>query len=198
MGAAEIISLSEVRASQQWMQLREQLHARFDRWLDGLQEQLPEPAAPLAAVTAAIWQLRQDLTGGIAETILTQTHRREQSRKQASCAQCERAVKARPVVARTVETMVGAVQLERPYFYCPRCRCGRYPFDERVDLTPGRHQLDVQQAAAQLVIELPYATAQTVFRDLTGVSLGSERMHTTTNQVAEGLTVLEAGSGAGH
>jgi hypothetical protein len=191
MGAAKIISLSEVRASRHWELLREQLHARFDRWLDGLQEQLPEPAAPLAAVTAAIWQLRQDLTGGIAETMLTQAHRGEQSRQHAPCAQCERSLPARPCVARTVETMVGAVQLERPYFYCPRCRCGRYPFDESVALTPGRHQLDVQQAAAQLVIELPYGTAQTVFRDLTGVSMGSERLHTKTNQVAEGLTVLD-------
>ena len=44
---------------------------------------------------------------------------------------------------------------------------------------------------AQVVIEMPYATAQTLFRDLTGVGMGSERMHTVTNQVAEGLTVLE-------
>lgn len=189
MGAAEIISLSDVRASRDWELLREQLHTRFARWLDGLQERLPEPTAPLAEVTEAIWQLRQDLTGGIAETILTQAHRGEQSRAHAPCAQCERPLSARPPVARTVETMVGAVHLERPYFYCPCCRCGRYPFDERGDLTPGRHQLDVQKAAAQLVIELPYDTAQTVFRDLTGVSMGSERMHTKTNEMAAGLTV---------
>jgi hypothetical protein len=180
MGAAEIISLSEVRASREWALLREQLHARFDHWLDRLQEQLPEPAAPFTTVTETVWKLRQELTGGIAETILTQAHGGEQSRQHARCAQCERALQARPAVARTVETMVGAVPIERPYFYCPRCRCGRYPFDESVALTPGRHQLDVQQAATQLVIELPYATAQTVFRDLTGVSLGSERMQTTT------------------
>ncbi len=191
MGYAEIISLSAVRASRQWDLLREQLHARFDQWLDGLQEQLPEPAAPLAAVTETVWNLRQDLTGGLTETIIMQAHAGEQSRKQAPCAQCERPLQARPTVARTVETMVGAVQIERPYFYCPGCRCGRYPFDETLDLTPGRKQLDVQKAAAQVVVELPYDTAQTVFRDLTGVDMSSERMHAVTNQVAEGLTVLD-------
>ena len=36
MGYAEVISLSEVRASKQWDLLREQLHARFDQWLDRL------------------------------------------------------------------------------------------------------------------------------------------------------------------
>lgn len=191
MGYAEIISLSEVRASRQWARLREQLHARFDHWLDRLQEQLPEPAATLAEVTETVWNLRQDLTGSLSETIITQAHLGEQSRKQAPCAQCDRPLKARPAVARTVETMVGAVQIERPYFYCPSCRCGRYPFDETLDLTPGRKQLDVQKAAAQVVVELPYDAAQTVFRDLTGVGMGSERMHTVTNQVAEGLTVLD-------
>jgi hypothetical protein len=49
----------------------------------------------------------------------------------------------------------------------------------------------VQQRAAKTVIEMPYDEAQTFFHDLTGVNMGSERMHTLTNQVAEGLTVLD-------
>jgi hypothetical protein len=49
----------------------------------------------------------------------------------------------------------------------------------------------MQQAAAQLVTEVPYDTAQALFRDLTGVPFGSERMHTLTNQVAENLTVVD-------
>jgi hypothetical protein len=197
MGYAEIISLSAVRASRHWALLREQLHARFDHWLDELQEQLPEPAAPLTAVTETVWKLRQDLTGGLTETIITQAHLGEQSRKQAPCPQCDRPLLARPAVGRTVETLVGAVQIKRPYFYCPGCHCGRYPFDETLDLTPGRKQLDVQKAAAQVVVELPYDTAQTVFRDLTGVSMGSERMHTMTNHVAADLTVLDVAPSRG-
>ena len=87
--------------------------------------------------------------------------------------------------------MVGSVRLERPYFYCRVCREGVYPLDEVLDLTPGRHQLDVQQAAAKLVIETSYDEAQNLFRELTGVHLGSERMHTLTNQAVEGLSVLD-------
>jgi hypothetical protein len=191
MGYAEVISLDEVRASKQWDLLREQLHSRFDQWLDRLQEQLPEPGSTLAQVTETVWNLRQDLTGGLTETIITHAHRSEQSRKQAHCSQCDRPLKARPAVARTVETMVGSVQLERPYFYCTACRCGRYPFDEALGLTPGRKQLDVQKAAAQVIIEMPYDEAQTLFSDLTGVAISSERMHTLANQAAEGLSLLD-------
>jgi hypothetical protein len=61
-----------------------------------------------------------------------------------------------------------------------------YPFDRALALAPGRTQLDVQQAAAQVAIEMPYEEAQTLFSDLTGVALGSERLHTFVHQAAEG------------
>jgi hypothetical protein len=34
MGAAEVISFEEVRARKQWDTLRQQLHKRFDQWLE--------------------------------------------------------------------------------------------------------------------------------------------------------------------
>jgi hypothetical protein len=74
MGCAEIISLAEVRARKQWETLRQDLHSRFDQWLNRLEERLPEPACTLAEVSDIVWQLRQDLTGGLTETILTQAH----------------------------------------------------------------------------------------------------------------------------
>ena len=83
------------------------------------------------------------------------------------------------------------MQVERPYFYCTSGCGGIYPFDQALALAPGRTQLDVQQAAAQVAIEMPYEEAQTLFSDLTGVALGSERLHTFVHQAAEGLTVLD-------
>ena len=139
-----------------------------------------------------MWKLRQDLTGGLSETIVEQAHVGERTRQYTYCPQCGRRLRARPLVPRTVETMVGPVQVERPYFYGTSSGCGGvYPFDEAVDLVPGCKQLAVQKAAAQLAIEMPYEEAQTLFSDLTGVKLGSERLHTFTHRAAEGLTVLD-------
>jgi len=191
MGAAEVISFEEVRARKQWDALRGQLHTRFDQWLDALEAQLQEPAPSLAQVTETVWNLRQALTGGLTEAIVEHAHRGEHTRQQSRCPQCDRLLKARAPVQRTVETLVGAVQLERPYCYCPACHVGRYPLDEVLGLSPGRIQLEVQKAAAKLITEVPYDEAQRLFGDLTGMSMGSERMHTYTHQVAEGLTVLD-------
>ena len=45
MGAAEVIAFEEVRASKQWSALRQQLHERFDHWLDTLEQAWHEPPA---------------------------------------------------------------------------------------------------------------------------------------------------------
>jgi uncharacterized protein UPF0236 len=191
MGAAEVISFEEVRARKQWDALRRQLHTSFDQWLDGLEAQLQEPAPTLAQVTETVWNLRQELTGGLTQTIVEHTHLGEHTRKQVPCPQCNGLLTARAPVPRTVETLVGPVELERPYFYCRACRRGVYPLDEALDLVAGRTQLDVQKVAAKLVTAVPYDEAHTLLSDLPGVSMGSERMHTCTNQVAVGLTVVD-------
>jgi hypothetical protein len=191
VGQAEVISLDDVRASQQWVSLRQQLHDDFDQWLDQLQAELPDPETTLAQITETVWALRQDLTGSLTEAVVEHAHRFESMRKQIVCETCQRVLTTRPAVPRTVETLVGSIRLERPYFYCQVCKEGVYPLDEALGLTPGRTQLDVQKAAAKLVIETPYDEAQVLFHDLTGVSLSAERMHTLTNRTAEGLSVLD-------
>jgi hypothetical protein len=155
MGAAEVISFEEVRARKQWDALRGQLHTRFDQWLDALEAQLPEPALSLAQVTEMVWNLRQALTGDLTEARVEHAHRGEHTRQQSRCPPCDRLLKARAPVQRTVETLVGLIHLERPYFYCPACHTGLYPLDKVLDLSPGRTQLDVQKAVAKLTTEVP-------------------------------------------
>jgi hypothetical protein len=190
MGATEVISCEEARARKQWSTLRQPLHQRFNQWLDTLEQQWHEPPSTLTEVTTTVWDLRQQLTGGITETIVAHVHRGEHDRTQGTCPRCEGVLSARERVCRTVETLVGPVPLERPSFSCRACHSGVYPLDEVLGLVPGRKQLDVQKAVATLVTEVPYDEAQTLFGALTGVHVGRERMHTLTNQVAQELTVL--------
>jgi hypothetical protein len=127
MGQAEVISLGEVRASKQWASLRQQLHDYFDLWLDDLQAKLPDPETPLTEIIETLWDLRQDLTGSLTEAIVDFGHRFEFMRQQVVCQTCQCLVTARPLVPRTVETMVGSVRLERPYFLLSRVPCRELP-----------------------------------------------------------------------
>ena len=148
MGAAEVISFEEVRARKQWSTLRHQLHERFDQWLDTLEQAWHEPPATLSEVTATVWDLRQQLTGGITETIVAQAHEGERQRTQARCPRCARVRKVQEHVWRTVETMVGPVELERPSGACRACRAGLSPLDAARGVVAGCQQLDRQHAAA--------------------------------------------------
>jgi hypothetical protein len=167
------------------------LHERFDRWLDQLETALPEGEPTLGQVSATIWAGRQQLTGGVAETIGHHPHQEEQRRSYLSCPTCARLLPARGPVPRCIETMVGLVALERPYFYGQDCRAGSYPLDEALEVSAGRLQRDVQQAAVDLAPELPYETASTLLGRLSGITVSSERMPTFTHDVAEGLSVVE-------
>ena len=189
--AAEVISLDEVRARKQWDTLRQHLHDRFDQWLDGLEAQLPEPEPTLVEVSETIRALRQQLTGGLAETIVQHTHPEEQSRAHLTCPTCARLLAARGPVHRRVETMMGGLAFARPYFSCRVCHQGNDPLDDALGLSAGGIQRDVPQATAHLVTAWPSETSSTLLGALSGVTVSRERMHTWMNQVAEGLTVLD-------
>jgi hypothetical protein len=55
-------------------------------------------------------------------------------------------VQVRGLVSRSVETLVGEVSLECPYFYCLESQRGIYPMDEALELSERRKQRDVQEA----------------------------------------------------
>ena len=190
MGAA-VIALAEVRAQKQRVEYRQHLHACFDQWLDTLESHMKDPKPTLADLTHAVWACRQELTGQLTTMLLEQRFAAEQAQRQAPCPQCGRVVEARAVPTRTVETLVGKVEVARPYFYCVPCGHGFAPLEAVLGLAAGRKQFDLQRAAAKLTAEVPYETARELFADLTGVSLGTERLHTVTNAVAEDLGVLD-------
>ncbi len=168
MGAAAVISLVEAREQRQRAEYRRQLHEQFDLWLDTLEGQMKEPKPTLEQITRAVWAQRPALTGQLVEAVVGQRYGREQAQPHAPCPQCGRPVAARGVVSRTLETLVGEVELARPYFYCVPCGQGFCPLDAALGLAGGRKQFDLQQAAAKLAAEVPYDTAQELFRGLTG------------------------------
>lgn len=68
MGAAAVISLAEVREKKQRAEFRQQLHARFDHWIDALEAQMKEPKPALEQITRVVWEARQELTGSLTAT----------------------------------------------------------------------------------------------------------------------------------
>jgi len=191
MGAAAVISLAEVREKKQRAEFRRQLHECLDEWLDALEEKVKEPKPTLEHLTRAVWELRQELTGSLTEAVLEQRWGAEQAQTRAPCPGCGQEVEARGVVRRTLQTLVGTMELARPYFYCVPCGQGFAPLDRALGLAPGHKQFDVHQAVAKLTAEVPYETACELFAELTGLKVSESSAHMLTNEIARGVGVLE-------
>jgi len=191
MAYAAVLSLEEYRDAQRRTEVRQRLHDRFDRWLQRMEDQVKEPKPTLQELTEAVFALRQELTQAVTEGLVEQAHRAALEQRTAACPQCGQTLSARGPQERTVETLVGAVRLRRPYFYCEPCQRGSAPLDATLGLTARRKQPDVQKAAVKLTKEVPYESACELFEELTGLPLSAHTAHEVTQAVAEGLTVLD-------
>ena len=130
---------------------------------------------------------RHELTGMITESLVRQRHAEALEQERAPCPQCERSVRSRGLVPRRVETLVGELTLERPYFYCERCKRGFYPLDEVLELSEHRKQWDIQEAGARLAAEVPFGEAQALFSQLTGMTLSDHTPHQVVGELGQDL-----------
>jgi hypothetical protein len=194
MTCSAILSLEDFRDTHRRAAMRQRLHDRFDRWLEQLEDGMQDPTPTLAALTQAVLALRQELTHAVTEGLVEHTHHAALEQRTAVCPQCGPTLAVRAPQDRTVETLVGAIRLRRPYFYCERCQCGTTPLDQALQLTKRRKPPDVQKAAVQLTKEIPYETACALFEELTGLPLSAHTAHDVTPAVAAGVTVLDVAS----
>jgi hypothetical protein len=191
MVTASVLALEE--PAPDWIRTptRRDLHESFDLWLDGLEDAVKEEPTSLDALTREVLAQRQELTAQVTEFLVAKRHTQALEQKSAPCPQCGRILPARGLVSRTVETLVGEVTLERPYFYCLECKHGFYPLDETLGLSERRKQWDIQEAGARLAAEVPFETAQELFSQLTGLTLSDHTAHEVVREVGRGLGVLE-------
>lgn len=191
MVTASVLALEEPTPNWIKAPTRRELHENFDLWLDSLEEAVKGDLPSLDVLTRAVLARRQELTGQVTEALVSQRHAQALGQQNAPCPHCGGSLPARGLVSRTVETLVGEVALERPYFYCLQCKQGFYPLDKALELSERRKQWDIQEAGARLAAEVPFETAQELFRQLTGLSLSAHTTHQVVEEVGQGLGVLE-------
>ena len=136
MVTAPVLTWEEADPGWSRTQARRELHQEFDLWLDEAEEGMKEEPTSLGALTKAVFARRHELTGMITESLVRQRHAEALGQERAPCSQCGRSVRSRGLVSRMVETLVGEMTLERPYFYCDGCKRGFYPLDEALEPSP--------------------------------------------------------------
>jgi hypothetical protein len=191
MAAAAVISCEETRPSFAKPRVRHQLYAYLDGWVDRLEANMPEEPPSLEALTHAVFRMRQEWTGRIPQALVAQPPPCVLHQRTMPCPPCPCMLPARPAQPRPVHTMVGEVALARPSCYGTHCQQGFAPLDDALQLSERRTPWDVPQAAARLAAEVPGATAQELFTQLTGLSLSHQTRHAVAGELSHALEVLD-------
>lgn len=193
MGAS-VLSLEAYWNRQQDQPFRQRVHQAVDAFLDRLEKTMSaegESIPSLWSISQNIRQERSGLTGSVAQAYVERTYGTYLHQEYATCPDCSKSLKARPSRGRTVETLVGSIRLERPYFYCPSCRKGFYPLDEALGLSERQKQYDIQEAATELALEMPYERAALLLDKWMDASISDCALHEVLNQVGADLDVLD-------
>src|SRR5262245_49206650 len=105
MATAAVISCEETRQAFVNTRARQQLHAYMDGWRDRVEAAMPEDTPSLEELTHAVFARRQELTGKITETLVTQRHAQALHQRTLPCPHCQRLLPARSAPPRTVHTL---------------------------------------------------------------------------------------------
>lgn len=91
--------------------------------------------------------------------------------------------------AKTIDTVLGPIQITRAYYHCPRCHHGLAPKDDQLgitgtSITPGLQAM-IDRAAACV----PFAKAEALLAELAGLTLTTKRVQRAAE--ADGLALQE-------
>lgn len=189
-----VLSLEAFREKQAQAGFRTQVHQAVDEMLDCLEVDMSDSGSPLPRLhelTEAVRQDRAGLSATIVKAYVERVYGNYLRQDRADCPQCGRSLKGRPGRRRTVETLVGSVTLERPYFHCPACQKGFYPLDEALGLSAHTKQYDVQEAATELALEMPYERAMQVLSKWTDATVSDCVLHEFVQDFGTSLGLLD-------
>ena len=172
---------------------RKKIHEALEAWLDGLEESLMNAGErpTLEALTGAIRGSRQELMAKVAKAWIERRYREELEQRVAGCPKCGGRVFRSGLKPRRLDTLIGTVTVERPYFYCERCQLGFSPLDDILALSGGEKQYDLHKAAVKLAMEMPYREASALLGDLLGAPMSDHVIHDVVGEVAKSPSAEE-------
>jgi uncharacterized protein with PIN domain len=90
----------------------------FDQWMEW-DERTSEPN--MTQIEEVVLQLRQKLGEQMTQALLERQEKRQPVEKM-SCPHCQGEVETKGQKRNRVESLVGRLEIERSYYYCPHCR----------------------------------------------------------------------------
>jgi hypothetical protein len=126
--------------------------------------------ATVEEIEAAAVEAGRALALGVAEQGLGASARSSYERCSRPCG-CGRKAKFMGYRPRLLVTVAGEVRVERPYYYCRRCRTGQLPWDQAIGLSDRCYTPGVKAMVSQAAARMSYQDTVAFLAELTPVRL---------------------------
>jgi hypothetical protein len=161
----------------------------LDKRLDQIEEEYS--MENLGEISKAIFQERAEILGQLILGFIKKKYGHLLNQQKCDCPDCGKSMQRYEKLSKTIQTLAGHFELERPYFYCRACHFGYFPLDEALGLSESSKQYDVQDVEAWLSSETAYETASETYERITGVTLSEHHMHEVTNAIGQEVGILD-------
>jgi hypothetical protein len=187
MGA--VVRLEQYRQQSDAEKWRQAGYKAIDQMIDKLKDKTEGKG--FEEISEMLRREGQSVTGAILEEMLKSRGASQRAALTYVCEECGRTLRRQGKPhRRKLESLHGALEIERPYFYCKPCGRGYYPFDQELEIAPEQKQYDLQRAAAELFTEVPFARASQIFQRLTGVEMSDHCQQEVAAKLGEAADVV--------
>lgn len=178
MNTAPVLDTSQLDSQSFPEQIRAMGYKIVDQFVEAIAPKLSQAGKMSIRELSSLFQeQKQQFFGQMLQGFIQLLHRDSLNQEYAACPECGKKHKRRRMASREIETRHGPSLIERPYFYCPKCKIGYCPVDNDLELSPGKKQSDLQDLALEFMAEMPFERASELFYKATGIPYSQGPMH---------------------
>lgn len=157
---------------------RDKAHQELDQFIDNLAPKLlQEEPLTLRELSETFQENKPELLGGLLQDFIETQYFESRGQTVCDCPNCGKPLVKKRDTSRRFDTCHGSSLVERPYFYCKKCKVGFSSVDEALELSSRKKQYDLQQLALEYLAEMPFERAAELFEKTTGISFSDHMLH---------------------
>ena len=137
-----------------------------------------------AVETALRSALHQAGASALSELLQYDAPAADQRRRPCSCGY---AAEYRELRSRPVLTVVGTVQLSRPYYLCPHCHTGQFPTDVHLDIENTEFSPGVRRMQALVGQQAPFDHGREQIKVLAGLEVTTKSVERTAEAIGDDI-----------
>src|SRR4029434_1532659 len=104
---------------------------------------------------------------------------------------CGHAAEYRELRSKPVVTVMGRVQVSRPYYLCPHCHTGQFPTDVHLDVANTEFSPGVRRMQALVGQQAPFDDGREQMKVLAGLEVTTKSVERTAEAIGEDIAQSE-------